>query len=132
MNTASPQAHDAPNMKAGLIANLVETMAEPDAFIALTQDNSLQLHTSELLMHALSNAKTREQLDKAIAGVRAACAQYGHTFKIRFIDHVPALRGKGDYARLIRLQETIPEALDFGGMSSVQLEHMVEELRGLE
>ena len=129
---SAAQHEDLSAMKAGLVADLVENMAEPTAYVALTARNELQLHTSELLAQALLSAKSREQLDKAITGVRTAFTTYGHAFKIRFADHVAALRGNGDYGRLIRLQETVPEALDFTGLSSVQLEHMMTELRGLD
>lgn len=134
MNNAAQMAktQDISAAKSGLIADLIENMAEPSEFIALTGRNDLRLHTSELLKYALKNAKSRDQLDKAIAGTRAAHAHYGHAFKVRFVDHVAALRGNGDYARLIRLQETIPDALDFSGLSSVQLEQIMTELRGLD
>jgi len=126
------QHDDLDTVKAGLIADLVEKMAEPNDYVTLTNRSELQLHTSELLAQALLSAKSRDQLDKAIVGVRTAFNSYGHAFKIKFKDHVGALRGNGDYGRLIRLQETVPEALDFTGLSSVQLEHMMTELRGLD
>ncbi len=132
MISAIQQQGDSSAAKAGMIADLVENMAEPSDFIALTARKDLRLHTSELLAHALLSAKSRDQLDKALAGVRAAHAHYGHEFKVRFVDHVNALRGNGDYGRLIRLQETVPDAIDFGGLSSTQLEQIMTELRGLD
>ena len=126
------QQEDIAVIRSKLGADMVQNMAEPGDFIALTARNDLRLHTSELLRIALAASQSQSQLDKAIAGVRAAHAHYGHPFKIKFKDHANPLRGNGDYARLIRLQETVPEALDFTGLSSLQLEQIMTELRGLD